>query len=1152
LRLVRYNSIMSELRLYLFGLPRGERGGKALEIRRRKALALVAYLAATRQPHSRDGLAAMLWPDNDQSSALANLRRELSRLKNTLGDDVLLIDRLQVSLNPEANVWVDVDLFQRRIAFADGHAHAPDEPCGECRAALSEAVALYTDDFMAGFSLPEGLEFEEWQFFQAEGYRQSLAEGLQRLIGWVVVDGAFEEAVDLARRWVALDALHEPAQRQLMQLYAWSGQHAAALRQYEECRRLLEEELGVEPEPATTALFEAIRTRQLPLPAGVGEQPSQAPAGVLPLPAALDATQGPPHNLPTQPTPFFGREPELAEIHRLLVEEPDCRLLTLVGPGGIGKTRLGLEVAGGALDAFNDGVFFVPLASVGEPEFISSAIGEALGFDFTGAAPPRQQLLQHLAEKRMLLLMDNLEQILEGAELLSELVRTAPYIKLLVTSRERLNLQEEWTFELGGLSCPELGPDALPPDLEALEAHSAASLFLQRAHQATAGRVGAGPSLSAEDAPAIARICHLVDGMPLGLELAAPWVRSMSCQEIANEIERNLDFLATSMRNVPQRHRSLRAIFDQTWGGLNEVERTVMRQMSVFRGGCTREAANEVAGASLPVLASLADKSLLRWTERGRHEMHGLVRQFAAEILAADPDEQERVVERHCQYYASFLQGRTGAITRGRSKSAVQDIVADIDNLRAGWQHAVEHRHIDLLRAYHQGLGTFYWLQSWYGEARDTFKAAIDALKAAPDATPEWQNVQVELLVSYSTHCQFLGQPDPAQAALEEGLALAQALDEPALIAAVLDRQARLANTQGDHFKAKELGDRALEIFRELDDAANVARLLGQQGAAHLYLHDYETARRQLESSLERHRRLDSLPEITLTLANLARVLIKIGAYDEAQTHLEEVLAICQQLNTPVHASVYTSLGQIAKAKGDFDLARQHYLASLAYCEMVNNELWSATPRAYLGNLARIQGDFETATRRLNESLKINQQYVKVREVARDTLLLAAVARDQGDVNSAYSRYHDSLVLFEADENREGMAAALSGLGDAARRLGDLEEARGALVRALALATEIGARPVTLRVLVKWSRWFLEAGETRKGLQILSFVAEQPATQAETRRSARLLLQQAAADWDADEAREAGASSLADIVASVLAYADPAAEMVAGTASQQG
>lgn len=240
------------LQLFLFGPPRLERDGRPLTITRRKGLALLAYLAVTRQPQSRETLAALLWPEQDQSSALSNLRRDLSRLRSELGKALLVVERTTLSLNPQADLWVDVIAFQTLLAQAANET-----------AALSKAVALYQEAFLAGFHLPDAAAFEEWRFFQAEGLRRTLAEALAQLTQLHSERGEYEKAIDYTRRRLALDPLHEAAHRELMTLYALAGQPAAALRQYLECTRLLDEELGVIPEIETTALYEAIRARRM-------------------------------------------------------------------------------------------------------------------------------------------------------------------------------------------------------------------------------------------------------------------------------------------------------------------------------------------------------------------------------------------------------------------------------------------------------------------------------------------------------------------------------------------------------------------------------------------------------------------------------------------------------------------------------------------------------------------------------------------------------------------------------------------------------------------------------------------------------------------------------------------------------------------------
>jgi tetratricopeptide (TPR) repeat protein len=317
-----------------------------------------------------------------------------------------------------------------------------------------------------------------------------------------------------------------------------------------------------------------------------------------------------------------------------------------------------------------------------------------------------------------------------------------------------------------------------------------------------------------------------------------------------------------------------------------------------------------------------------------------------------------------------------------------------------------------------------------------------------------------------------------------------------------------------------------------------------------LHLQEYETARRQLQTSIARHRRLNKLPDLMMGLSRMGRVLFRTGAYAEAQEYLAEVVAICERMNTPIHASVYNNLGQVAEARGDYELARQHYLSSLDYCKRVHNEPRSGLPLAYLGNLARIRGDFDEAARLLNKGLEIHQKHVSVRETALDTYLLGLLAQARGDDVAARESFEGSYTLYEADENRRGMALGLHGLGELALKRGELthlrfaardelQQARDYFTRALELAAEVGAHPVTAQILLGWAGYRLATGETEEGLHLLAFVGAQPAAHRETRDRAQALWAERSAALSSDELAEiqsmAEGATLTDVVSHYLA-----------------
>jgi predicted ATPase len=410
-----------------------------------------------------------------------------------------------------------------------------------------------------------------------------------------------------------------------------------------------------------------------------------------------DATFTPEHKLPALPTSLVGRHDELTEIARLLAQ-PACRLLTLVGPGGIGKTRLALEVTRLHHDDFPDGACFVPLQPLNSREFIVSAMAASLQLPFSPNGDWLEQLLEYLREKSLLLVADNFEHLLDAVHLLSDILIHAPLVKILTTSRERLNLIEEWVYEVGGLSFPtsESGTD--------IETYGAVQLFVQNAR-----RVHNSFVLTHARKTAVSRICRLVGGMPLGIELSSAWVRVLPCEVIADEIQRSLDILETPARNILPRHRNMRAAFEPTWDRLSEEEQCVFKKLSVFRGGFTREAAEFVTGASLRILSTLVDKSLLRISENGRYHIHELLRQYGEEQLDASPQLREYILDLHCDYYMAFLgQRELEIVFLGQQPEAIEKITLELDNVRIAWRRAVEQGCIEEIAQAAEGLWGFY------------------------------------------------------------------------------------------------------------------------------------------------------------------------------------------------------------------------------------------------------------------------------------------------------------------------------------------------------------------------------------------------------------------------------------------------------------
>ncbi len=939
---------MSSLDLLLLGSPRIERQGVEIALDRHKSLALLAYVAISERRQSRDELAALLWPDSNQSAARGLLRRTLAALQRQIGHEWLQVDRDEIGLSAEADLRIDVHAYHRHLAERERHGHPLGEVCRACLEPLRQAASLYRGDFMAGFSLPDCPGFEEWQLFQAESLRQVMVGVLAQLVRGYTVQHEFDTAIDYARRWLALDPLNEAAHRDLMRLFNWQGDRASALAQYRECEQVLGSDLGLPPQTETTRLYRAIQQDQL----------SPPPPGFLPLPFAAPAVRS--HSLPLQLTPFIGRERELDEIGRLL-HDPGCRLMSLVGPGGVGKTRLAIEAAAQHVGAFQHGGHFIGLAALSSPDYILSTMADALKLSFYGPLDPKQQIVNYLREKEMLLVMDNFEHLTEAAPLTAEILQDAPRVKTLVTSRERLNLHGEYALEIGGLTFPKDKSTARDARYSAIE------LFINSAKRHNPAYV-----TSEADLPHIIRLCRLVEGMPLAIELAAAWIRMLPVADIVDEIERDLDFLTTTQHNVPARHRSLRAVFEHSWRLLSEPQRLALTDLSIFQGGFGREAAERVTGASTRLLAGLIDKSFVRRSAVRRYELHAPLRQYLANKLKEDPDREVRVRERFGLFYAEFLHKRQRALRAGRQKEMLADIGGEIDNVRAAWQWAIDHRQWDVVDQGLESLFFFYDLRSRFQEGAEVFNATAEGLARSSDPERHTSDERVlanvlarqgRLLQRASRYGQaralfqrsldmharlgaqhdsafaltyfgdllrVVGEYDEARQLLSQAIEIATATGDGYLLARALNNMGIVASSQGNYETAERLFRDSLAIQQDLGDQAGMSLVLNNLGGVAFLRKDYEQARYFYEESLGIQATIDDLRGAAVSLHNIAEMLMTSNQHAEARRLLEEALAIDREIGDR-RGIAYSldKLGETASALGQTRAATAHFLDAL-------------------------------------------------------------------------------------------------------------------------------------------------------------------------------------------------------------------------------
>ena len=633
--------------------------------------------------------------------------------------------------------------------------------------------------------------------------------------------------------------------------------------------------------------------------------------------------------LPAEPTPFIGRSDDLAEIRQLLAQ---TRLLTLIGPGGMGKTRLALRSALDMVGEFPHGCFFVSLAPIREVDHLLQAIAEGLKFPLATQEDPQQQLLRYLRDKQLLLVLDNFEHLLKGVEIVSEILQTAPQVKILATSRERLCLQSETLLNVGGLSFPE--PVSSPDTLD----YDAVSLFLQRAR-----KVRPDYHPSTDEIKAIAEICQLVQGMPLAIELAAAWLNLLNVNDISAELGKGLDILVSEVRDAPQRHRSIQSVFDHSWSMLEPQEQEIFMRLAVFRGGFTREAAQQVASASLPQLAGLVNKSFLSLgPDSGRLEVHELLRQYAQERLEKEPRACLAALESHAAYYAQFMEQRWGDLKGERQILALAEIEADIENVRSAWRYYQDQQNVSQMWLFIKGIWYVYWIRWWNHAGMALFAEAANALQGEGVDDEAFIALKALVLAFQGYFMAWLDLADQGYQLAKDGVAILEQLDHPEALLLAYDSLLVNAYIVGRYLEEIEAGEKMLKIVTEIDD--------------------------------------QWLSGFTIFAASMS-LLVKQD-YPEARRMAEKTLKLCEENGDLVGSTLFLIvLGHVAFVAENYRAAREYYLRSLEIAQQIGFPYAIQNTSKYLGKVALSIGKLEEAESFLHQSIKITNEIGFVRDI---------------------------------------------------------------------------------------------------------------------------------------------------------------------------
>lgn len=1078
------NSAMDhQLRISLFGGLFLEVAGQPVtELKTQKEAVLVAYLALAQRPFTREHLANLFWDDREAKQAQSNLRTLLSRLRSALGD-YLDISRQQVAILPE-RVWVDVLEFDALAAQVGSGVLGVEDVVR-----LETAVSLYQGEFMAGVTIPDSEGLEVWQIALAERLHHDAVAVYQRLALHFLYHRDTQAALRHARAYHKLEPLREDGHRLLMRLLARDGQLNAALAQYQQCASLLAAELGVEPENETQLLYQRL----------------------------LRARNTSPAHLPHAPTPFIARVAELAAIDARLDEE-NGRLITILGTGGVGKTRLAVQAAQLRQHEFINGVVFVSVAHVQTAAQIANAIGQAVGLTFAGTASPQQELFHFLQHQELLLLLDNVEHLLGDSgttSFLQALLTAVPDLKLLVTSRQRLNLRAERVVRLEGLP--------YPTDLTTVtDGAKFAALDLLR----QCARLQ-DMALPDEELPQAAHICRLVEGLPLALELAAATLDSFSLAHIAAQIQTNLDFLQTQMVDVPPRQRSVRAVFAYSWELLTNAEQVVLAELSIFQGQFSLAAATAVTRATALILQNLVHKSLLRATDDDHFELHMLIRQFAREQLPPDT----AVWQQHASWYLQLLGSQESHLVGEMLPDALAVVRAALDNIRAAWQTAVTHNMQSLLAQSIPSLthlapllGIVPEVTAWLAEARanlnDVTSHLLQTLLLAESELLIWQHrldeaqqlvgeaatlAVPEMDASVAVKLQLLlaeiffhrGGLQTAVSHAQQAIELAENGRFPHLAARGYQILGNLQGLLGQAEQAISQLQKALQLFHEQNDRLGEAETLHMLGLQRYYLGQFGQSRHSYEQSLKLKEAVGAKAAMAATYTQFGLLATDTGQFAEAVELYQKALQLERQSgDRRREGAVLHNLGLVSQHLRAFSQARLYYQQAIQLARENGETQREAITLGNLGDVAYALGNFELAQRYYAEALALREQLNDLRGITWLCCSNAMIANTLGNYTQAEEFASRAIQLAKEQNERPRLAFALTYWADARAGQGDLTAARKAHEEALHIRQAIKQEHLATVQLTRLGQMALQEEDLDEALiyveQLLPYLLENP------------------------------------------------------------
>lgn len=887
--------------------------------------AILVYLLHQSRPVTRERLIDWFFQGSDAKQARANLRASLSRIKKQIGH-VLDANRAEVWVRGDVELVLDTQLFEGKGAREKGKGLSPlPSPLSPKKTTLERQLRLYHGDFMAGFYLRDAPEFEQWMVVEQERLRLLAIDRYQRLIRILLDSAEFLPALQATNRLLTIEPLLEQAHRDKMLLLARTNQRELALHHYQRFTTLFRSELNVQPSTKTKKLHARIR----------------------------NLNDDWVDNLPAPRTKIVGRENELSQLRNLIIAH-EQKLITLLGTGGMGKTVLSLAFAQHIQEdlagLFLDGIYFVPLDTIVSADQLATFISNTIKLTLTGSQTPTEQLLNHLRNRELLLILDNLEHLLpQASELIANILTEAWAVKVITTSRERLHLYEETVVDLTGLAAPNQAIATL-----SIGEFAAVDLFVQRAQ-----RQKSAFTLT-ENARAIGHVCQMLDGLPLAIELAAGWVRHHSATEIVAHIEESMDFLQTQWRNVSPRQRSLRAVFDHSWVLLSPENQRAFAALSVFPASFSTRAATEITDVDAVTLQVLADRSLVQFLGGERWRLHATLREFSAEKRPPNSD----LPAQHAQWYSNQT---AHLATTFLDKASFELMRQELPNLYSAWNWSLQHNSFAQLRLLLRPLFEYFnWSSTW--------QSGIDLIERTLAQLPDEETILRALLYARLNRLHsFTSRLDDAEQSATIAADLFAQIDEPAEEASFYGNWARAKTLQGNFAEAIQLAQRGLHLGLSAEDSEAIAYNHTLLGTAYKELGDNANAQTHMQASLQiRRDQNDHLGE-AIILNNIGNLLRNQARYETALTLYTQAIALFRDLEHEHGlATVLSNASLTAGSLKRYADAEHYQLESLSIKRKLGNPRTIALSLAALADAQLFQGRFAEAKGALREALQLS------------------------------------------------------------------------------------------------------------------------------------------------------------------------------------